>query len=248
MPLAQRVSLIAYLLAFCLIGTNSYADSDHKLFNSIVKNHVSDGVVDYPAIAEESAFSHYLEELAKPLTTNSRDEQLAFWINGYNALAIRGILDGRSPSTFFGRAGYFKNAKYTIDGRKINLYDLERKVIIPFDEPRIHFAINCASASCPKLVSHLYTADQLDRQLETVARNFINDPTRNRFDRKNKVAHLSKIFDWFKKDFKQHSESVQKYVAQFVNDPDLAKELSNNEYRIKFLKYDWSLNGKPLSK
>ena len=248
MPLSQRVSLIAYLLAFCFIGSNSYADSDHRFFDSIVKNHVSNGVVDYPAIAEESSFNRYLDELAEPLAATSRDEQLAFWINGYNALAIRGILDGRSPSTFFGRVGYFKNAKYTIGGRTINLYDLERKVIIPFKEPRIHFAINCASASCPKLVSHVYTADQLDRQLETATRNFINDPTRNRFDRKNKVAHLSKIFDWFKKDFKQHSGSVQKYVAQFVNDPALAKELSNGEFRIKFLKYDWSLNGKPLRK
>ena len=241
-------SVIAYSLILCSLSSYTIADSDHTLFENILKNHVSDGVVDYPAIAGESVFNQYLDDLAKPLATKSRDEQLAFWINGYNALAIRGILDGRSPSTFFGRVGYFKNAKYTIGGRTINLYDLERKVIIPFKEPRIHFAINCASASCPKLAAHVYTAGELDQQLETVTRSFINDPSRNRFDRKNKVAHLSKIFDWFKKDFKQHSGSVQKYVAQFVNDPALAKELGNNEYRIKFLKYDWSLNGKPLAK
>ena len=246
MPLSQRVYLAAVILTFFLTGSYTYADSDHKLFDNIVKNHVSDGVVNYPAIAEESTFSQYLNELAKPLVTKSRDEQLAFWINGYNALAIRGILDGRSPSTFFGRVGYFKNTKYTIAGRTINLYDLERKIIIPFKEPRIHFAINCASTSCPKLVSHAYSAQHLDQQLETVTRNFINDSIRNRFDRQNKVAYLSKIFDWFKKDFKQHSGSVQKYVAQFVNDPVLAQELHNDQYRIKFLKYDWSLNGKPL--
>lgn len=248
MPLSQRVSLIACLLAFCLIGSSTYADSDHKLFDSIVKKHVNDGVVDYPAIADDPAFTQYLDELAQPLVTKSRDEQLAFWINGYNALAIRGILDGLSPGTFFGRIGYFKNAKYSIGGRTTNLDDLERKVIIPFKEPRIHFAINCASASCPKLVSYVYTAKQLDQQLETVTRNFINDSSRNRFDRQNKVAHLSKIFDWFKKDFNQHSGSVQKYVAQFVDDPVLAEELSNEQYQIKFLKYDWSLNGKSLRK
>lgn len=248
MPLSQRISLIIYVLALCIIGSKTYADSDHQLFDSIVNNHVNDGVVDYPAIASESTFSQYLDKLAKPLTTKSRDEQLAFWINGYNALAIRGILDGRSPSTFFGRVGFFKNVKYTIGGHTINLYDLERKIIIPFNEPRIHFAINCASASCPKLVSYAYTAEQLDLQLEAVARKFINDSTRNRFDRQNKVAYLSKIFDWFEKDFKQHSGSVQKYVAQFINDPILAEELGNEKYHIKFLKYDWSLNGKPLHK
>ncbi len=246
MPLSKRVIFIACLLAASLIGSNTYADSDHKLFDNIVKNHVIDGVVDYPAIAEDSTFNQYLEQLANPPATQSRDEQLAFWINGYNALAIHGILDGLSPSTFFGRIGYFKNAKYAIGGRSITLNDLERKIIIPYNEPRIHFAINCASASCPKLVSYAYSAQQLDQQLDTVTRNFINDSTRNRFDRQNKVAHLSKIFDWFKKDFEQHSGSVQKYVAQFVNDPKLAKELNSEQYRIKFLKYDWSLNGKPL--
>lgn len=241
-------SLIACSLILCSFSSYSFADSDHALFENILARHVDNGAVNYPAIAEETSFNQYLDELAKPLVTKSRDEQLAFWINGYNALAIRGILGGRSPGTFFGRVGYFKNAKYAIGGRTINLYDLERKVIIPFKEPRIHFAINCASASCPKLVPYTYSAEVLDQQLETVARDFINDPTRNRFDRKNKVAYLSKIFDWFKKDFKQHSGSVQKYVSQFVNDPALAKELGNDEYRIKFLKYDWSLNGKPLSK
>ena len=173
----------------------------------------------------------------------SSEEQLAFWINTYNALAIKGIIDGGSPSSFFGRIGYFKTTTYEAGGKTISLYDLERDVIIPLGEPRIHFAIVCASFSCPMLRSEAYTAEHLDEQLELNARRFINDPTRNRFDRGSKVAHLSKIFDWFPEDFEKHSGTVLGYVANYVDDPELAKELRDGGYKIKYLKYDWSLNG-----
>ena len=123
------------------------------------------------------------------------------------------------------------------------MYDLERSIIIPLGEPRIHFAINCASGSCPKLLSEAYQAEKLEQQLEIVTKDFINDSTRNEFDRDKKIARLSKIFDWFKTDFSDHSGSVQKYIAQYVDDPALAEELRNESYKIKYLKYDWSLNG-----
>ena len=236
-----RAGIITVFLLF--VVNIAWADSDHALFDPLLKQHVKDGVVDYPAIGSDPAFGRYIKELAAPLSTTDKNEQLAFWINAYNAFAIKGILDGRSPSTFFGRVGYFKKAKYQIGGQKINLYDLERDVIIPFGEPRIHFAINCASGSCPKLLSEIYTADQLEQQLETSAKDFIADASRNRFDRKKKIAYLSKIFDWFEKDFREHSGSVQKYVAQYVKDPKLAAELRNDKYKVKYLDYDWSLNG-----
>lgn len=237
--------LIVCILSICSLSSYAVVDSDHALLESVLKNSVKDGAVDYPAIANDSAFDRYLNELSKPLSTSARNEQLAFWINAYNAFAIRGILDGKSPSTFFGRVSYFKNTKYNIADRNISLYDLEHKVIIPFMEPRIHFAINCASASCPKLAPQAYTANELEIQLESAARGFINDPIRNQFNRENKVAHLSKIFNWFEKDFKQHSGSIQKYIAQFVDDTALAEELRNEQYKVKFLHYDWSLNGTP---
>ena len=240
--------LIVCLLFISSLSSYAVVDSGHTLLESILKNNVKDGAVDYPAIANDSTFDKYLIELSKPLSASARNEQLAFWINAYNAFAIRGILDGKSPSTFFGRVAYFKNTKYNIADRRISLYDLEHKVIIPFMEPRIHFAINCASVSCPKLASKAYTASELEPQLESAARSFINDPTRNQFNRENKVAHLSKIFNWFEKDFEQHSGSVQKYIAQFVDDTALAEELRNEEYKVKFLRYDWSLNGTPATK
>ncbi len=232
------------LLLACFHIDIALSSSDlHEPFTTILNSNVIDGQVNYKGIKHDANFSRYLETLESKPNFNNKNQELAFWINAYNALAIKGILDDRSPSTFFGRVGYFKKAKYKVGGKNINLYDLERKVIIPLGEPRIHFAINCASGSCPKLLSRAYTASKLDTDLDEVTKAFLNDPTRNKFDKKTKTAHLSKIFDWFKKDFREHSGSVQKYIAQYIDDPVLKKALREDSYAVKYLKYDWSLNG-----
>ena len=216
-------------------------------FDDVLYSHVTDGQVNYPSIAADPRFNTYLEQLKQTdaETLPSRADKLAFWINAYNALAIQGILDGYSPSTFFGKVRFFYNNKYMAGGKYTNLYDLEHKILIPLQEPRIHFSIVCASQSCPKLRSEAYTVERLEQQLEDNARQFINDMERNRFDRKKKTAYLSKIFDWFEEDFSAHSGSVLKYAAHYVKDPELARELEAGGYIVKYLTYDWSLNGTP---
>lgn len=238
-------SLILLCSILLIISVNSVSANFilHESFDSILRNNVVDGHVNYKGIKGDPKFSSYLNALESVPSFKSKNNELAYWINAYNAFAIKGILDKRSPSTLFGRIGYFKKAKYRVGGKKINLYDLERKVIIPLSEPRVHFAINCASLSCPKLLSRAYRADKLEKQLEDSAKNFINDSAQNRFDREAKVAYVSKIFDWFKKDFSDHSGSVQKYLAHYVDNPKLAEELRNENYRIQYLKYDRGLNG-----
>lgn len=219
----------------------------HQAFDAVLRDYVADGQVDYPGIAADSRFARYLKDLSSfnAMSLTERKEQLALWINAYNALAIQGILQGRSPSTLFGRIDYFKLAKYQAGGQEIDLYDLEHKLLRPLREPRIHFAIVCASRSCPKLCSEAYTADRLEQQLEQSARVFINDPKRNLFDRKRKVAYVSMIFQWFEEDFAAHSGSVLRYIANYVSDPALAQELGNGGYTVKYLDYDWGLNGAP---
>jgi len=98
---------------------------------------------------------------------------------------------------------------------------------------------------CPKLQSWPYEPNQRNVQLDRVARDFINDPTRNRFDRANKVASLSMIFKWFDDDFSRAAGSVLAYIARYVSDPELVQDLMRSDYRIKYLDYDWSLNGIP---
>ena len=126
----------------------------------------------------------------------------------------------------------------------MNLYNLEREILIAqFHEPRMHFAIVCASASCPKLQPWAYEGLQLDQQLHQVTSEFINDPSRNRFDQSKKVVSLSMIFKWFAKDFEARSGSVLNFVRDYVQDASLKQDLSAADYTVEFLDYDWSLNG-----
>ena len=246
---AQASWKLLSLLLGLVVTTSVVASTSglHQRFDEVLATYVSNGSVNYAGIASDPRLNEYLNRLATtdPQQLSDPKERLAYWINAYNAFAIKGIIDGGSPSSFFGRIGYFKNRTYRAGGEDINLYDLERDVLIPMNEPRIHFAIVCASMSCPLLISEAYTAEKLDQQLETNAREFINDERKNRFDRQAKVAHLSKIFDWFDKDFEKHSGSVLRYVAQYVDDPELAAALERGDYRVKHLPYDWSLNGTP---
>ena len=239
------VIVIIFLTFSILLYANlGFASNDlHSPFNRVLEGNVINGNVNYGAINNHPEFNTYIESLkAKPTFSNQQDE-LAYWINAYNALVIKGILNGGSPSTFFGRKSFFKGDQYELAGITINLNDLERKVIIPIGEPRIHFAINCASSSCPKLRPTVYAAEELENQLEHVANEFINDNTRNQFDSQKKIARISKIFDWFEEDFVKHAGSIQQYLAQYVDDTEVAEQLRNEEYIIKYLKSDWSLNG-----
>lgn len=225
-------------------------DFSHQAFDEVLQAHVQDGVVNYPGVASDGRLAAYLDQLDRldPNGLPSWRHRLAFWINAYNAFAIKGILDGYSPLTTIGQWRYFIGQTYRVGSESINLYDLEKKLLIPdFREPRIHFAIVCASQSCPKLRSQAFTADQLDAQMEENARAFVNDPSKNRFDREQHVAYLSKIFEWFEPDFRRHAESLLNYVRRYVNDQELAADLATQPYRIEFLEYDWRLNGVPYA-
>jgi hypothetical protein len=220
----------------------------HRVLSEVLKAHVQGGLVDYPKIQQDDRFSAYLKQLDRvdPQALPSRRDRLAFWINAYNAFAIKGILDRYSPVSYVGRYRYFIGRDYRVGGTTLNLYDLERQVLIKqFQDPLIHFAIVCASTSCPKLQPWAYEPGQLDLQLDRVAREFINDHTRNRFDRDRKVASLSMIFKWFDDEFTRAAGSVLSYVARYVSDPALVRDLMQSEYRIEYLEYNWALNGIP---
>ena len=222
------------------------AQVSHQLLDDVLQTSVKDGLVNYPEIQSDPRFAAYLALLDRvnPSALGTERDRLAFWINAYNACAIQGILDGYSPKPYIGWYRFFKTRTYGIGGARLNLSDLEHEILRQqFHEPRIHFAIVCASSSCPKLPSWAYNGTQLDQQLDQAARAFINDPTRNRFDRGKKIAYLSKIFDWFEDDFAAASGSILEFVAHYVHDVDLARELAPGVYQIAYLDYDWSLNG-----
>ena len=243
------------VLGGCSAVPTSFTPSDplppeqlsHRVWHELLGTHVRDGVVDYPAIRRQGQLPSYVSLLNRVDPGRlSAGERLAFWINAYNAFAVTGILDGYAPDTLFGRYRYFIARDYSIGRQPVNLYNLERGILIAqFHEPRVHFAIVCASTSCPKLQSWAYEGQHLDEQLNRVTSEFVNDPLRNRFDRSRKVASLSMIFKWFAKDFEARSGAILSFVAGYVQDPSLKQDLLAGDYTVEFLEYDWSLNGLP---
>jgi Protein of unknown function, DUF547 len=240
-----RSGALACLLLLVGIGTVAAQGIDQAPFDALLRANVKNGVVNYPGFQDNQAFRKYIDDLARPVRLESKADQLAYYINAYNALAIEGILEGLSPSSLLGRARYFKFKDWTLNGRTITLYDLEHQIIRPLGEPRIHFAIICASKSCPFLRSEAYVPARLDAQLDEQARQFVNDDFRNRFDPATRTAHLSEIFKWFDEDFKAAAGSVQKYIARYVADPQIARGLATDGYKIEWIDYDWNLNGIP---
>lgn len=221
------------------------SDTLHESFDEVLKENVVDGQVNYAGIKGDQRFHDYLQFLknANLNIYGTQKEKLAFWINAYNALAIKGILDGLSPGSFISRVSFFITTDYVVAGREISLRALEHDVLIPFADARIHFAIVCASQSCPTLRAEAYLASRLDEQLDSNTKIFINNPQKNQFDNHAGLARLSRIFDWFGDDFARHSGSVQKFIAQYINNPDTADLLRHDRFRLKYLTYDWGLNG-----
>jgi hypothetical protein len=242
---AFLVGVVVGLACLFAIGIAMAQAPDTAAFDALLRQNVKDGVVNYPGFQNNAAFRKYVEELAKPAKLAGKEETLAYYINAYNALAIEGILEGLSPSTLLGRARYFKLKEWPLNGQSITLYDLEHKVIRPLGEPRIHFAIICASKSCPFLRSEAYAAARLDTQLDEQARQFVNDKFRNRFDVANRIAQMSEIFKWFNEDF---TPSPQKFIARYAADPEAAKLLAGEGFKVDFIDYDWGLNGTPPSR
>ncbi|MBD3630626.1 DUF547 domain-containing protein [Cyclobacterium sp.] len=218
----------------------------HDIFDSLLSIHVDEeGLVDYKGfIADKEAFEDYLQLLSQnppDRNTWSREEQLAYWINAYNAYTIKLIMD-HYPVKSIRDIGpkleiplvntVWHLEFFEIGGRAASLDEIEHKILRKeFEEPRIHFAINCASVSCPKLYNRAFTADKIEMQLEMVTKAFINDPSRNDLDR-NK---LSSIFSWFKEDFTRDGSLVA-FINGYADNP-----LDPNA-KISFKEYDWSLN------
>jgi hypothetical protein len=236
-----RTILLLLLLAS---ASPSQASLDLAAWDQLLEDAVAEGRVDYRQWRDNPRFDALVEQIADAdVSGMNREEALVFYINAYNILAARGILDGSSPSSLLGRYTYFKRDKYTVAGAKINLHALEHELIRPLGEARIHFAIVCASASCPVLRNEAYTLEKLEQQLNDATRTFINDPGRNRFDATDEEARISRIFDWFEEDFDADAGSLQRYLARYVQDQDVAELLSAEKMKVKFLKYEWNLNG-----
>lgn len=231
-------------------------DGMHQVWDALLRKHVQAGWVSYQGFQnEEAELDSYLKILAETDPQGlSREGQLAFWINAYNAFTVKLILR-RYPKLESIRDfwGPWKKKDWVVHGKKMSLDDIEHGTIrADFQDPRIHAAVNCASKSCPDLLSEAFVPSRLEAQLDGALRGFLADSEKGlKFGVEkgylygsSKVLRLSKIFDWYGKDFGSNQAEVLEALAPYF--PAAAQDFwktHQEEISVKYLGYDWTLNG-----
>ena len=253
------------LLPLLLLLASPLMAFDHSGWDQLLADHVQwqrDGVttgVDYPGIrADRVALDEYLAALSQVSNDDferwSRDQQLAFLINAYNAFTVDLILRQdslpdsiRDIGSFF--SGPWEQRFFTLLGEERTLDEVEHEMIRgnpALMDPRIHFAVNCASVGCPALRPEAYRAEKLAQQLADSTRRFLSDRQRNRFNENPPRLQVSKIFDWYEEDFVDAAGSLHHYLLQYADTLEIPanhrKSLDAEQLKIQFLDYDWSLN------
>ncbi len=226
---------------------------DHDLWDVLLDRYVDEfGRVDYrrwkSSSADTAALDRYLNELSRAdaALRTSREARLAFWINAYNAVTIRGILREYPTSSIRNHTarlyGYniWHDLLLVVGRNKISLYDIEHEVLRTSGEPRIHFAIVCASHSCPRLRNEAYRPQTLEQQLSANTREFFANQEMFRYA--GGTFYLSPILKWYSRDFGKNRAELLQYIAAYLPDRAAREAAANGAGKVAYLGYDWGLN------
>lgn len=222
-------------LTLSFLATSVTAQPSHEAFDILLKKNVSaEGKVNYKGFkSEKTTLDSYIKTLSDnaPQDNWSKNDKLAYWINAYNALTIKLIVQNYPLSKITDLDGgkTWDVKRYTLGGKKLSLNDIENQILRPMGDARIHFAINCAAKSCPPLLNKAFSANNVIELLESRTKQFINSSANVL---KPTDIKVSKIFDWYGKDFGNIAAFVAKYAKTKV------KSTAN----ISFMDYDWRLN------
>jgi len=252
-PVVQKIRthLIIVVSAGLIISTLLPAVAggrvDHDIYAELLSKYVQNGVVNYAGFkADENRLDQYLKILEQVDPEQlPREEQFAFYINAYNAWTIKLILTGYPGVKSIKDLGSllqspWKKEFVRIHGKTLSLDDIEHSILRPrFKDPRMHFAIVCASRSCPPLISEPYRGATLDAQLTRVTSDFLNGPSNSRLE--GNTLWVSSIFKWFAEDF--NKDVVGFYLKYAQGDLKQKLEASRGRIEVKYMDYDWSLNG-----
>ncbi len=232
-------------------------DHSHNAFDQILGDVVIQKgwqtTVDYDLLhSNPDSLNNYLDQLEAVKKTDfdswNKQEQMAFLINSYNAFTLKLILNNYPEiESIRDLGGLFsspwKKKFFNLFGKKTNLDYIEHNMLRKeYNEPRIHFAINCASKSCPALQKKAYIGSQLNEQLENATVQFLRDPQHNRFNKEKNQLEISSLFDWFKTDFTKSGSLINFISAYISDDPEIQNLLKHDSIKIKYLDYNWSLN------
>lgn len=258
----QRLSLIkvmAMLLISSIMNTANALDVASNPYQArlvdwsqTLERFVDDqGRTDFEALKNDtSQLQRFVDAVAKispashPEAFPSQTHVLAYHINTYNALAMKGVIERGIPANFSSllkRASFFKFRSVVIGGKKTNLYDYENKVIRPLGEPRVHFALNCMVVDCPRLPMKVFTPESLENDLQVAAVEFFNKPKHIEISTDKKIVYLSGIMKFYTKDYVSSGSKndLVAYVNKYRSDP------IPTSYKVKFLDYNWTINQAP---
>jgi len=238
------LSLIILLL-LSITGYNYSQSSgfNHSKFDALLKVNVDEnGMVNYSVFKNNKDFDDYIKNIAEAdVSKLNKEAKLAFYLSAYNATVIKNVLDHLPIASPMDVDGFFKKIPHKIAGNEITLDKLEYDYVMKIEPVLVHFGLVCAAQSCPELLRKVYNGKTVFQQLEENGKNFLNDSSKNRLDKENKILYLSEIFKWFKKYFEERYGSLQKAAHYFMNESD--KEfLRENKVEVKFNKYNWQLN------
>jgi hypothetical protein len=227
--------------------TPAGATFDHSAWNTIVSTYVQDGVVNYTALKANPEHSALLDAYVASLATAdpaslSRNDRLAFWINAYNALVVDKVVELWPIESVLPIEGFFDRMEYRVAGQDMTLNRLEDDMIRGpyFGDPRFHFALVCAAVSCAPLRSEAYEGARLDEQLDDQTRRFVRATTR--IDTGNRSIHISKMFEWFNRDFQGDTGGHRAFLSRYVSDADQSAIRATVNF-FHFDEYDWAVNG-----
>ncbi|WP_276169151.1 DUF547 domain-containing protein [Zobellia alginiliquefaciens] len=236
----MRYLILAAVLSLITISA-TFGQSTADFFtkaDAFFKTHITDGRVNYAAIKTNPAELNELLEAAKNIQVSeaNTNEYQAFYINGYNLLVIKGIVDNYPLKSPLDVGGFFDGKKYEIGGNKTTLNDIENKLLrakFP-SEARFHFVLVCGGLGCPPIINKAYMRATLDAQLEKQTKLAINNPQFIQFN-KNKVK-ISQIFEWYKGDFTQNGQSLVGFINKYRS------EQLPEKTKVSYYPYDWTLN------
>ncbi|PAY17324.1 hypothetical protein CKO51_22125 [Rhodopirellula sp. SM50] len=230
---------------------------DHSSWNTLLEKYVdSDGRVDYKrwhaSGPDQTLLDDYLEHLSTAsIAADEKTTQvhrLAFWINAYNALTLKGILREYPTTSIRNHTpklwGYhiWHDLKLHVGHQPFSLDEIEHQVLRKMDEPRIHFAIVCASIGCPRLLNEAYVPERVDEQLTTNAKDFFSRSQNFRHDVSGKRFYLSAILKWFGEDFGDGQSEVLRRIAGWLPDSTAQRAALGNAVSVAYLDYNWQLN------
>jgi len=241
---ATRKHMMRFAIVLVFAATTLQASVDHSAFTVLLKQHVKGGVVSYATLKTDARLDAYLKRMrAVDASELTGSDQVAFWINVYNAFTLKKICDHYPVKSIQDIPNVWTEKFIAIDGETYSLNDVENNRVRPFGDPRTHFALVCAAQSCPPLRSEAYTASKLNAQLDDQGRSFLRSPRWNRFDVRTSSCALSKIVDWYLADFGGMYTKILKTLSAFTTD-DVTAALKNSGYgfTVTYLEYDWSLN------